>query len=81
MRLQLAISHGFIYLCLDTVLAHWIYLAVALVVLIAVYVLFMKKCCHLHEDYIKALTKRRLRRLFWMISPLWRGLAPFEDEL
>lgn len=57
MGLQLAISLGFIYLCPDTVLAHWIYLAVALVVLIAAYVLFMKKYYHLHEEYLKSLAK------------------------
>ena len=57
MGLQLAISLGFIYLCPDTVLAHWIYLAVTLVVLIAAYVLFMKKYYHLHEEYLKSLAK------------------------
>lgn len=57
MGLQLAISLGFIYLCPDTVLAHWIYLAVALVVLIAAYVLFMKNYYHLHEEYLKSLSK------------------------
>jgi len=57
MGLQLVISLGFIYLCPATVLAHWIYLAVALVVLIAAYVLFMKKYYHLHEEYLKSLAK------------------------
>lgn len=57
MGLQLVISLGFIYLCPATVLAHWIYLAVALVVLIAAYVLFMKKYYHLHEEYLASLKK------------------------
>ena len=57
MGLQLAISLGFIYLCPATVLAHWIYLVCAGVVLVAAYVLFMKKYYHLHEEYLKNLEK------------------------
>ena len=57
MGLQLVISLGFIYLCPATVLAHWIYLIVALVVLVVAYVLFMKKFYHLHEEYLKSLEK------------------------
>ena len=57
MGLQLVISLGFIYLCPATVLAHWIYLAVALLVLIAAYVLFMKKNYHLHEEYLASIKK------------------------
>lgn len=52
---QLAISLGFIYLCPDTVLAHWIYLIVAGLVLAGTYVLFMKKYYHLHEEYLASL--------------------------
>ena len=52
MMLQLVISLGFIYLCPDTVLAHWVYLAVAAAVLCVVYVLFMRKYYHLHEEYL-----------------------------
>ena len=55
MGLQLAISLGFIYLCPATVLAHWIYLVCASVVLVAAYVLFMKKYYHLHEEYLATL--------------------------
>ncbi|MCR5573211.1 MAG: glycosyltransferase family 4 protein [Bacteroidaceae bacterium] len=55
MFLQLAVSLGFIYLCPNTVLAHWIYLIVAGVVLALAYVLFMKKYYHLHEEYLKSL--------------------------
>lgn len=57
MGLQLVISLGFIYLCPVTVLAHWIYLIVALVVLVGAYVLFMKKYYHLHEEYLASLKK------------------------
>lgn len=52
MALQLAVSLGFIFLCPDTVIAHWIYFIAALVVLCAAYVLFMKKYYHLHEAYL-----------------------------
>ena len=54
---QLAISLGFIYLCPDTVLAHWIYLILAGLVLAEAYVLFMKKYYHLHEEYLASLKK------------------------
>ena len=57
MAIQLAVSLGFIYLCPNTVLAHWIYLAAALIVLILAYVVFMKKYYHLHEAYLKSLGK------------------------
>lgn len=57
MALQLAVSLGFIYLCPNTVLAHWIYLIGALVVLAVAYVLFKKKYYHLHEEYLASLKK------------------------
>ena len=57
MALQLVVSLGFIYLCPNTVLAHWIYLVCALVVLALAYVLFMKKYYHLHEEYLAGLKK------------------------
>lgn len=52
MVLQLIISLGFIYLCPDTVLAHWVYLVAVAAVLVMAYVLFMKKYYHLHEEYL-----------------------------
>ncbi len=55
MAMQLAVSLGFIYLCPDTILAHWIYLVGALVVLAVAYVLFKKKYYHLHEAYLASL--------------------------
>lgn len=54
MALQLAVSLGFIFLVPDTALAHWIYLAAALVVLAAAYLLFMKKYYHLHAEYLES---------------------------
>jgi UDP-N-acetylmuramyl pentapeptide phosphotransferase/UDP-N-acetylglucosamine-1-phosphate transferase len=57
LAVQLAVSLGFIYLCPDTMLAHWIYLAGALVVLALAYVLFKKKYYHLHEEYLASLEK------------------------
>ena len=57
MALQLAISLGFIYLCPATMLAHWVYLVCAGVVLVAAYVVFMKKYYHLHEEYLAGLRK------------------------
>lgn len=55
MVLQLIISLGFIYLCPNTVVAHWIYFIVASAILILAYVLFMKKYYHLHEAYLASL--------------------------
>ena len=55
MAMQLVISLGMVYLIPNTVVAHWIYLIVVGVVLVAAYVLFMKKYYHLHEEYLKRL--------------------------
>lgn len=57
MFLQLAISLVMVYLIPDTILAHWIYLILVTLILIAAYVLFMKKYYHLHEEYLKSLEK------------------------
>ena len=57
MVMQLLISLGFIYLCPNTVLAHWLYLVITLVVLTIAYILFMKKYYHLHEEYLASLKK------------------------
>lgn len=59
MGLQLAVSLGFIYLCPDTVLAHWIYFASAAVVLGIAYILFKMKYYHLHEEYLESLKSTR----------------------
>ena len=55
MVLQLAFSLVAIYVIPDTILAHWIYLIVVIIVLAGAYVLFMKKYYHLHEEYLKSL--------------------------
>lgn len=55
MAMQLAVSLGFIYLCPNTVLAHWIYLVGAGLVLAVAYVLFKMKYYHLHEEYLESL--------------------------
>ncbi len=57
MAIQLAVSLGFIYLCPNIVLAHWIYLVGALLVLALAYVLFKKKYYHLHEEYLASLKR------------------------
>lgn len=55
MALQLTVSLGFIYLCPDNVLCHWMYFVGALAVLAIAYVLFMKRYYHLHEEYLAEL--------------------------
>ena len=55
MAMQLVVSLGFIYVCPNTVLAHWMYLLGAVVVLAVAYVLFKKKYYHLHEEYLNKL--------------------------
>ena len=57
MAMQLTISLGFIYVCPDDVLYHWLYLIGALIVLAIGYILFMKKYYHLHEAYLASLKK------------------------
>ena len=58
MGIQLAVSFGFIYLCPNTVLAHWIYSLSAGFVLAVAYVLFKMKFYHLHEEYLASLATR-----------------------
>ena len=53
--MQLVISLGFVYLCPDTVFAHWLYLVGVSVVLAIAYILFMKKYYRLHEEYLISL--------------------------
>lgn len=54
MAMQLMVSLGFIYVCPNTVLTHWMYLMGAVVVLSVAYVLFKKKYYHLHEEYLRS---------------------------
>ena len=55
MVIQFVISVGFIYLCPNSVIAHWIYLICAILALSLIYVLFKKKYYHLHEEYLASL--------------------------
>ena len=55
MVLQLVVSLGFIYLCPNTIIAHWIYLVAAGAIFAIAYVLFMVKYYHLHEEYLASL--------------------------
>lgn len=57
MTLQLAISLGFIYVCPNTVFAHWMYLSICVCVLCVAYIVFQKKFYHLHEEYLMSLKK------------------------
>ena len=57
MGLQLAVSLGFIYLIPNTIIAHWIYLMAAALILAVAYVLFKMKYYHLHEEYLASLKK------------------------
>lgn len=56
--LQFLISIGFIYLCPNTLIAHWCYLVVALIVLSVAYIIFMRKYYHLHVEYLESLKKQ-----------------------
>ena len=57
MSMQLVVSLGFIYLCPNTIVAHWIYLVAAGALLAIAYVLFKMKYYHLHEEYLASLKK------------------------
>lgn len=55
MAMQLAVSLGFIYLCPNTIAAHWGYFIGAILTLSLAYILFKKKYYHLHEEYLRGL--------------------------
>lgn len=55
--MQLVVSLGFIYLCPNTVAAHWYYLVAAGIVFAIAYIAFKKKYYHLHEEYLASLKK------------------------
>lgn len=57
MAMQLVISLIAIYLVPNTILAHWVYIIVAGIVMSLAYILFMKKYYHLHEAYLAGLKK------------------------
>ena len=56
MCLQLVISLGFIYLIPNTVAAHWIYFMAVAIIMGVVYLLFMMKYYHLHEEYLRSIS-------------------------
>lgn len=58
MGMQLAVSLGFIYLCPDTLLAHWIYLVITATIFALAYIVFMRKYYHLHEEYLALLKQK-----------------------
>ena len=58
MGLQLVVSLGFIYLIPNNIVAHWIYLVIAALVLAVAYILFKMKYYHLHEEYLASLKKQ-----------------------
>ena len=55
MAMQLVVSLGFIYVCPNNVLCHWMYLIGAFIVLAVAYVLFKKKYYNLNEEYLASL--------------------------
>ena len=57
MAMQLVVSLGYLYVCPNSIMAHWIFLAVSLLVLSIAYILFKKKYYHLHEEYLASLKK------------------------
>ena len=57
MVLQLSISIGFVMIP-DTLYAHWIYFIAVFITLCVMYVAFMKKYYHLHEEYLASLKKQ-----------------------
>ena len=58
MAMQLGVSFGFIYLCPNTILAHWGYLIGAVITLGTAYILFMRKYYHLHKEYLASLNNK-----------------------
>lgn len=58
MFMQLVVSLVFIYVIPDTVMAHWVYLVAVVAVLSLMYVWFMKKYYHLHEEYLNSLKNK-----------------------
>ena len=58
MTMQIVVSLGYIYICPNTLIAHWIYLLISVAVLAVAYVLFKKKYYHLHEEYLASLKNK-----------------------
>lgn len=58
MVLQLAVSLIAIYVIPDTIVAHWIYLVAAGIVMGLAYIAFKMKYYHLHEEYLASLKSK-----------------------
>lgn len=58
MALQLAVSLIAIYVIPDTIVAHWIYLVAAGIVMGLTYIAFKMKYYHLHEEYLASLKSK-----------------------
>lgn len=56
--LQLLVSLGFIYICPNTVMAHWLYLIITFTILSVAYILFMRKYYHLHKEYLASIKRK-----------------------
>jgi len=59
MAMQLVVSLGFIYLCPNTIYAHWAYLTGFLIVLALAYIVFMRKYYYLHEEYLARVKSKK----------------------
>lgn len=59
LAVQLVLSLMMVYIVPSTDLAHWIFLLVSAIVLAVIYVLFMKKYYHLHEEYLASYEDRQ----------------------
>lgn len=57
MAIQLTISYGYIYICPNTIMAHWLYFLSTLTILSLAYIVFIKKYYYLHKDYLASLKK------------------------
>ena len=55
MVLQFIISIVMVCIIPSSVFAHWLYLVAVILLLSLVYVLFMKKYYHLHEEYLESI--------------------------
>lgn len=56
MALQLVISLVAIYVIPDTIVAHWIYLVASGIIMMLMYIAFMRKYYHLHEEYLRSIS-------------------------
>lgn len=59
MGLQLVVSLGFVYLCPNTIFAHWAYLFGTVILLALAYIVFMRKYYYLHEEYLARVKSKK----------------------